>query len=507
MQEHDSLKWPLDKLLEDWANVQSNYSKTSITGLSIDSRFASQGDLFFALQGLQQHGVEYSQHAIANGAVALAWESSKGVKEAMLPDSIPCIEIEGLQSKLGLICKRFYNNPSAQMNVIAVTGTDGKTSVSQFIAQTFNRLNVPCGVVGTLGYGIYPKFDHASHTTPDTVHMHDLLYGFNVDGVRNVVLEASSHGLSQSRLQGVEVDTAIFTNLGRDHMDYHKSNDDYFNAKKSLFQFSNLKNAIINIDDEAGMRLVDEFSNSLNVVTYSIQSDVKNKMRSDSYVNAKNITYVGGETSFNIESSWGEAKVKTKLFGKFNISNLLAVVGSLLVSDVRFDVAVNAISDVNTVPGRMEFVINESDLNNTYSPTVVVDYAHTPQALINVLRVLREHCSGKLWCVFGCGGDRDQGKRKLMAEAVEQNADVAIVTDDNPRNEDPEAITTEITSGFSSSRYTLLHDRKLAIEYAIKNAGHEDMVLIAGKGHEAVQIIKHEHLPFDDREIASEMLR
>ncbi|MFK7814978.1 MAG: UDP-N-acetylmuramoyl-L-alanyl-D-glutamate--2,6-diaminopimelate ligase [Gammaproteobacteria bacterium] len=503
MQEHDSLRWPLGKLLEGWVNVQINHSDTSITGLSLDSRSASQGDLFFALQGLQQHGVEYSQHAMANGATALVWESSKEVKEEVLPHGIPCIELEGLHSKLGLICKRFYNNPSARINVIAVTGTDGKTSVSQFIAQTFNQLNVPCGVVGTLGYGVYPKFDDASHTTPDAVHMHGLLYGFNVDGVSNVVLEASSHGLSQGRLQGVEVNTAVFTNLGRDHMDYHKSYDDYFNAKKLLFQFSNLKNAVINVDDEAGARLVDEFSNSLNVVTYSIKSDA---IKSDSYVNALNIEYAGGKTSFKVESSWGKADVKTKLFGKFNISNLLAVMGSLLVSGVKFDDAVNAISFVNTVPGRMEFVSNGRDSSNANSPAVVVDYAHTPQALINVLKVLREHCDGKLWCVFGCGGDRDQGKRKLMAEAVEQYADWAVITDDNPRNEDPEIITNEIESGFLSTKYSLIHDRKLAIEYAVKHAGHEDIVLIAGKGHEAVQIVKHEHLPFDDKKVASEFL-
>ena len=514
MQQHDLLAWPLGKLLEDWANVQTSHSNTSITGLSLDSRSVGRGDLFFALHGLQQHGVEHGYQAVEKGAAAMVWEASSQVNKETLPVGIPCVEIDALQDKVGAICKRFYNNPSTKMNVIGVTGTDGKTSVSQFIAQAFSLLGAPCGVVGTLGYGVYPKLEEASHTTPDAVRMHKLLYGLTLDEVNDVVLEASSHGLSQGRLQGVEVDTAVFTNLGRDHMDYHKSDDEYFNAKKILFQTPELKNAIINIDDDAGKRLVDEFSSQLNVVTYSIHA---NTVRSDRYVNASNIKHANGETEFTVQSSWGKAEIKTRLFGKFNVSNLLAVMGSLLVSNVPFDDVVSVITDVKTVPGRMEFVSNVSELDASNLgaghsgkaglPDVVVDYAHTPQALINVLKVLQEHCHGKLWCVFGCGGNRDQGKRKLMAEAVEAYADEAVVTDDNPRHEDPEAITDEIEAGFTSLKYSLIHDRRQAIEYAMKNAKHEDLVLIAGKGHEAVQIIGHDHLPFDDKEIAKEITR
>ena len=505
MQTNVSLTWPLDKLLEDWVTVQTNYSEISVTGLSLDSRSTREGDLFFALQGLQQHGLEYSQQAIANGATALVWESSPQVNANELPNSVPCLEIDNLQQKLGLICQRFYKNSSAQMNVMAVTGTDGKTSVSQFIAQALKQLDLPCGVIGTLGYGVYPNLDDASHTTPDAVRMHGLLSSLHESDVNNAVLEASSHGLSQGRLNGVEVDTAVFTNLGRDHMDYHRTIDDYFNSKRLLFQSTNLKNAVINIDDEAGMRLVQEFSPQLNVITYSIKSNATNV---ESYINATNIKYVAGETSFEIESSWGKAKVKTRLFGTFNISNLLAVMGALLASDVEFDDAVKAISEVSTVPGRMEFITPENNPRGKSLPAVVIDYAHTPQALINVLKVLREHCVGKLWCVFGCGGNRDQGKRKLMAQAVEQHADVALVTDDNPRFEDPEEITNEIQLGFSSSSsYSLIHDRQKAIEYAIQHASAEDMVLIAGKGHEAVQIVKGNHLPFDDKQVAADVMQ
>ena len=504
MQTDAAFTWPLGKLLEDWCEVHISHSEISISGLSLDSRSICKGDLFFALQGSQQHGVEYSQQAVANGAAALAWETSSQVNINELPDNIPCLEIDNLRNKLGLICKRFYNNPSSQMNVIAVTGTDGKTSVSQFIAQALHQLNVSCGVIGTLGYGVYPKFDAASHTTPDAIRMHSMLNSLYLKEVNNVVLEASSHGLSQGRLNGVEVDTAVFTNLGRDHMDYHQSIDDYFNSKRLLFQSSQLKNAVINIDDDAGVRLAEECSGQLNVITYSIKSK---SMDRDSYINAVNINFAVGETSFEIVSSWGKIKAKTSLFGKFNISNLLAVIGSLVASGIEFKRAVKIISNLKTVPGRMEFVDDERSLSKQDTPTVVIDYAHTPQALVNVLKVLKERCAGRLWCVFGCGGNRDKGKRKLMAQAVEEHADVAIVTDDNPRFENPKEITDEVVTGFSSSsNYSLIHDRQKAIEYAIQHASAKDVVLIAGKGHEAVQIINQDHLPFDDKKIAKEIL-
>ncbi len=489
--------WSLDELLKGWTTLQENYSAISINGLSIDSRFASVGDLFFALRGLQQHGLQYSQQAVDNGVAAIAWESSDEITPQDLPTSVPCVEIPNLQRKLGLISQRFYHNVSARMHVIGVTGTDGKTSVSQFIAQALQSLKLSCGVIGTLGYGIYPNFSNASHTTPDAVRTHELLNDFYIDDVTNAVIEASSHGLVQGRLNGIQFNTAVFTNLGRDHMDYHDSIEDYGNAKRLLFQSENLQNAVINIDDEFGLQLANEFSDQLKVITYSIQED---SVQSNSYIKATNFEFDSGATHFEIHSSWGNANVTTNLVGKFNVSNLLAVLGSLLAHDVVFDEAVCAIESVQTVPGRMEFIAN--------SPAVVIDYAHTPQALTNVLKVLRENCMGELWCVFGCGGDRDQGKRKLMAEAVEQYADIAVLTDDNPRFEDPEAITNEVSSGFSSSySYSLIHDRREAIHHAIHNAKQDDIVLIAGKGHEAVQLIQGKQLPFDDKKIANEVLQ
>ena len=500
-----SILWALGDLLKDYVTVQENYSAIPIHGLSIDSRLTSQGDLFFALQGLQQHGLQHSQQAIVNGAAAIAWESCNDVLQKDLPTEVPCIEIEDLLNKLGYIGQRYYQNCSTDMHIIGVTGTDGKTSVSQFIAQALQNLHASCGVIGTLGYGVYPNFDEeASHTTPDAIRVHGLLNDFYVGNVKHAVIEASSHGLKQGRLNGVSFNTAVFTNLGRDHMDYHDSIEDYGKAKRLLFQSEALENAVINIDDDFGLQLRNEFSNTLKVITYSTQIDPEG---SDSCIRAVNIKHVQNGTTFEIRSSWGDAKLTTQLVGKFNVSNLLAVLGALLAKGIRFNEAVKAVESVQTVTGRLEFISNNVSSHETF-PSVVIDYAHTPQALMNVLKVLREHCGGKLYCVFGCGGNRDQGKRKLMAEAVEKYADVAVLTDDNPRFEDPEKITDDVRFGFSASyQYSLIHDRRDAISHAIQNAKHQDIVLIAGKGHETMQIIKGKKLPFDDRKIASEVLQ
>ena len=487
-----TIDWSLDELLKGLVTLQENYSTISISGLSIDSRLTATGDLFIALQGIQQHGLQHSQEAINNGAMAIAWESSKEITQRDLPTAVPCIEISDLHSKLGLISQRFYQNISKHMHITAVTGTDGKTSVSQFIAQALQKLNMPCGVIGTLGYGVYPDYEAATHTTPDAIRTHALLYDYHLAGAKHAVIEASSHGLSQGRLKGVEINTAVFTNLGRDHMDYHDSIEDYGNAKRLLFQSEKLQNAVINIDDDFGSLLAKEFLDQLNVITYSIKAN--------SSISASNIEVDTDGTHFEVQSSWGNANITTKLVGNFNVSNLLAVLGVLLAQGTAFDEAVRVLESVQTVPGRMQFI--------SADPAVVIDYAHTPQALANVLKVLGGHCVGELWCVFGCGGDRDQGKRKLMAEAVEEHADVAVLTDDNPRFEDPDAITNEVASGFSGSySYTLLHDRREAIHYAIKNAKQQDLVLIAGKGHEAVQIIQGKQLLFDDKKVATEVLK
>lgn len=492
--------WPLADLLDGWAQVQKMYDNTMVTGLGLDSRTIEAGNLFFAVQGVQAHGLQYSQQAVARGAAAVAWEPGPGAGKGNLPDTLPCIQVPDLQQQIGSIAGRFYQDPSAHINVIAVTGTDGKTSVSQFIAQAFEQLEISCGVIGTLGYGVYPELEPGAHTTPDAICMQALLHGFSGKEISHAVIEASSHGLKQGRLNGVAMDTAVFTNLGRDHMNYHASLKDYENSKRILFQTPSLKNSVINVDDVFGCRLADEAGKHVNVVSYSCD---KCHFGEGSYVYAQNIFLARKNTVIEIDSSWGNAVIETRLCGKFNVSNLLAVTGALLASGCAFDEVIKAVSSVQTVPGRMDWVTGEQD-----SPAVLVDYAHTPQALSNVLQVLRETCAGKLWCVFGCGGNRDSGKRRLMAQVVESFADYAVVTDDNPRYEDPDAITRDVISGFTSAAsYSVIHGRKQAIAYAINKAKPDDTVLIAGKGHEVFQIINGKRLPFDDREAAAHCLQ
>lgn len=505
MQITNAISWSLVELLEGWAQVLAPRANTMISGLSLDSRFIKPGDLFFAMRGLQRHGLEYSQYAIANGAAAIAWEPDQSVKRDSLPCVIPCVPIPALQQKVGVIAQRFYHHPSVNINVIGVTGTDGKTSVSQFIAQTFEQLKISCGVIGTLGYGVYPDFIAASHTTPDAIRIQGLLHDFFEKKVVNAVIEASSHGLKQGRLNGVAMSTAVFTNLGRDHMDYHSSLEDYGNAKTILFHMPHLQSAVINIDDEFGCRLASDLDRQVNVIRYSCSNQGLGSRIPGfgSYIYAQRIHATQDATVIEVNSSWGNATIESKLCGRFNVSNIFAAMGALLASGFPFQDTVKAISLVQTVPGRMERVTNHKN-----APTVIVDFAHTPQALKNVLQVVREQCVGKLWCVFGCGGDRDPGKRALMAQAAEQFADYIVVTDDNPRSEDPAGIAEGVISGFSSSaNYSLVHDRQQAIAYAIHGAACEDTVVIAGKGHEAIQITKDTQAPFDDKKIAAAFLQ
>ena len=384
MQTKSAISWALSDLLQDCVQVQATDANTMISGLSLDSRFTQSGDLFFAMHGSQKHGIEFSGDAISKGAAAIAWELAEDVELKSLPTSVPCIPIPNLQQQIGFIAQRFYHNPSIHINVIGVTGTDGKTSVSQFIAQALHSLKISCGVIGTLGYGVYPDFQSASHTTPDATRIQSLLHSFYNQDATHVVMEASSHGLKQGRLNSVTVDTAVFTNLGRDHLDYHSTLEDYANSKRILFQMPNLKHAVINIDDEFGYHLTKELDEKVNLITYSYEN---NQQDDGSFLYAKKVSYVEGKTYIEIISSWGDLKVETNLYGKFNVSNILAAMGVLLVSGYSLEDAVKAVASVNTVPGRMELVSSSAK-----TPAVIVDYAHTPQALINVLQILREQC-------------------------------------------------------------------------------------------------------------------
>lgn len=495
-----SFSWPLADLLDGWAQVQKMHSDTVITGLGLDSRTIEAGALFLATQGTRRHGLQYSRQAMARGAAAIAWEPGPHAREDCLRDDLPCIRVPDLQQQTGPIARRFYRNPSRHIHVTGVTGTDGKTSVSQFLAQALAQLGIPCGVIGTLGYGIHPDLEPEARTTPDAIRMQALLHGFLEKEIPQAVVEASSHGLKQGRLNGVDVDTAIFTNLGHDHMDYHASLEDYENSKRILFRTAGLQHAVINVDDALGRKLAEEAGDHTQVVPYSCSMRPAGR---GPHVFASEVSASQERTVIGIDSSWGPGAIDTGLCGKFNVSNLLAVTAALLANGYPLDEVTAAVSCVQTVPGRMEWVRGGRD-----APAVLVDYAHTPQALSSVLQVLRETCSGRLWCVFGCGGDRDSGKRKYMAQAVESLADHAVVTDDNPRFESPVDIVQDVVAGFSpGASYCVIHDRKQAIAHAIRQAKPGDTVLIAGKGHETLQIVEGKRLPFDDREAAADCLR
>ena len=489
----------LAKLFSGLIQLETSVANTMITGLSLDSRYLNAGDLFFAIQGLREHGLKYSDLVISKGAAAIAWEPTGKFVDKTFPNTIPCFPVPDLPRYISHVAQRFYHNPSKRLKVIGVTGTDGKTSVSHFIAQALSNLNIGCGVIGTLGYGAYPNLEDASHTTPDALRVQNLLYQFSQENLPFTVIEASSHGLKQGRLDGVEFDTAVFTNLGRDHMDYHASIHEYGESKKLLFSTSELRNAVVNVDDDFGKKISEEFCKKLNLVAYSIDNQ---EPKFENYIFAKEIIAEKNKTTIKVCSSWGDADLQTTLYGRFNVGNLLAVMGVLLVSGYLFEDVIRVLSSLQTVPGRMDLINKDHD-----SPTVVIDYAHTPQALENALKVLREQSSGKLWCVFGCGGDRDKGKRVLMARVVEEHADFAVITDDNPRSEDASQITQDIVNGFLRLEdYSLIHDRNEAIKYAIHHAAKEDTILIAGKGHETVQIINNNKFPFDDKKIAASHL-
>jgi UDP-N-acetylmuramoyl-L-alanyl-D-glutamate--2,6-diaminopimelate ligase len=459
-----------------------------VAGLALDSRRVQCGDLFLALVGVQARGHEFIESAVENGATAVLYDADAGAVNANC--KVLCIAVVNLAHKAGVIAERFFDEPSRELFMVGVTGTNGKTSCAQFLAQAYHD-DAPCGVIGTIGNGFYGALDVASHTTPDAVSLHRLLRQFRDQGATRVVMEVSSHGLDQGRVAGINFDVAVFTNLSRDHLDYHGDMAAYGRAKSRLFSLPGLRWAVINTDDALGRSLVDEIPAAVGMLTYGMgESAVSRGDR----IQGRLIRLDRNGLVMAVETPWGQGTISSPLLGRFNASNLLAVFGALLVSGIEFTTAVQRLQRLNTVPGRMEHFGKEGQ------PLVVVDYAHSPDALYQVLITLREHCAGKLWCVFGCGGNRDRGKRPLMGEVAEQNADLVVITNDNPRLEDAQAIIDDIRSGMKHSEtVTVIADRAQAIAHAVQRAGVDDVVLVAGKGHEDYQQVGDVRYPFSDR--------
>lgn len=465
--------------------VSDELPDLEIRGLQIDSRSVKPGDFFVAMKGLHLDGHEFIEDAIHQGALGV-------ISETPFDCAVPVIVVPHLSERLGIIASRFYDNPSEKMDVIGVTGTNGKTSCTHFIAQALSQAGHPCGVIGTLGSGLWPNLISSGYTTPDAIVCHKSLAEIVNAGAQVVAMEATSHGLEQHRVAGVAFDIAIFTNLSREHLDYHQDMENYAKAKSKLFSWPGLKQAIINIDDLVGESFATAHVNDYPVYTYSITGKTLAGAQS---ILASKIHLNGRDMSAYVSTPWGEGILKADLLGKFNLSNLLAVLATLCIYGISFDDALKYLKNIRHVPGRMHA------FGGGKLPLVVVDFAHTPDALELTLSALREHTRGKLWCVFGCGGDRDAGKRPVMGQIAERLSDQIIITSDNPRSEDPQSIVDQIKNGLICSWAAEIElDRRAAIAHAIDCAQAGDVVLIAGKGHEQFQIIGNERIPLNDLE-------
>ena len=488
----------LSGLLRDYCSEQIRQD-IKVSGLALDSRKVQAGDLFLAVAGTQTHGLQHARQAIALGAVAIAWEpvegnSSLAESAALLP--VPTIAVPSLSHVVGLIADRYYGHPSRGMFTIGITGTDGKTSCAHFIAQAMDTEDRRCGLIGTLGCGLFGELEKTANTTPDALTMQQSLDEMQQQGARCVVAEVSSHAMDQGRVRGVHFDIAVLTNLSRDHLDYHGNLEAYADAKRKLFHAEGLRYAVINADDHFGAALLDAIPPGVAPVAYRLENEPFRTRFPAQWVIGRNLHLDDSGMQLDVVTPWGSGHLQCGLLGRFNASNLLAALASLCVAGLPFDEALRRLSATRTVPGRME----RFDTGAGH-PLVVVDYAHTAGALEAALESLRGHCTGKLWCVFGAGGDRDRGKRPLMGATAERHADHVVLTDDNPRSEDPQRIVEDICAGVRQpNRLHIEHDRGQAISWAMQAAAGDDIVLVAGKGHETVQQVGTRLLPFSDRE-------
>jgi UDP-N-acetylmuramoyl-L-alanyl-D-glutamate--2,6-diaminopimelate ligase len=459
-----------------------------IRGITLDSRAVQQGWLFIAVPGARTDGRAYIAGAYSRGAAAVVYETNGFEPDAR---SAQAIGVRALRQHVGAIADRFYGAPSRKLKVVGVTGTNGKTTTTHLLAQVLDRPEARCGLIGTLGSGFPGQLDPSVHTTPDAVSVQRLMAEFVAAGAKAVCMEVSSHALDQARVAGVAFDIAVFTNLTRDHLDYHGDMDAYAAAKARLFDFPHLKAAVINQDDAFGRELIERARSRTAVLSFGLRGGD---------VQALTVETSPDGLALTVATPHGKTPLRSPLLGRFNAANLLAVLAVLLVAGVPLREAANALAHAQPVAGRMERFGGTDG-----QPLVVVDYAHTPDALEKVLQALREHTPGKLVCVFGCGGDRDRGKRPQMGRIAEQLADVVILTNDNPRHEDPASIINEIASGMQTTP-SAVPDRVQAIRAALAEARVGDIVLVAGKGHEDYQQIGDRRLAYSDRDTVRALL-
>jgi UDP-N-acetylmuramoyl-L-alanyl-D-glutamate--2,6-diaminopimelate ligase len=472
----------------------------AVTDIATNSRDAAPGGLFLACSGSEHHGLEFLDAALRAGVKAVAWEPADAVQAPELPATVIGIEIPGLRSKLGVIADRFFDGPSRSLAVTGITGTNGKTTTAYLVAQALNQLSHRTGYMGTLGFGFPGELQPSTLTTPGCITVHRRLREMANAGADNVVAEVSSHALAQQRVDGVRFKVTALTNVSRDHLDYHGNMQSYAEAKARLFAGAEMRTAVINVGDKYGVKLAGQLNPATDLISVALVNT------GSDFPGARLVGRLTGARAdglgLQFSGDFGEGVLESPLWGQFNAENLAMATGILLALGISLRDAIQALANSNTPPGRMERIQSGDG-----QPTVVVDFAHTPDALGKALEAVRDHSSGQVWCVFGCGGDRDRGKRGSMGAIASSLADFSIVTDDNPRNEDPQQIIADIVAGIDHKEgIQIVPDRKKAIDLAIQSAATNDVVLIAGKGHESVQLVGgHQHC-FSDSQAARSSL-
>jgi UDP-N-acetylmuramoyl-L-alanyl-D-glutamate--2,6-diaminopimelate ligase len=479
--------------------------EVAVADLTLDSRAAQPGAAFLACQGASKHGLQFATEAVQRGARTILWEPAQGIAPPPLPAQILVAPVPRLGALAGTLAARFFGEPSRQLTIAGITGTNGKTTTAYLLAQALQRCGRPASYLGTLGSGMPGAMVSGTHTTPDAVNVQRALAQARDAHAQCVSMEVSSHALQQERVSAVRFHTAVFTNLTRDHLDYHGDMQRYGAAKERLFERAGVAICVVNVDDEFGLALAQRrIAAGARLIVVSRGKPVERfaGLGAAQFLRAEDWRMERAGLSFRLRSSWGDAQVRAPLLGEFNIENLCLVLAVLLGWEVPLQAAVEAVRHCMPPPGRMEV------FGGAGEPLVVVDYAHTPDGLLKALTALRVHCRGRLWCVFGAGGDRDRGKRAAMGRIADDNADAIVLTDDNPRGESPAAIVAEISGGIRVHHPVILHDRAAAIAHAIGRAAADDAVLVAGKGHEQYQLSGGVRRAFSDQqEVRAALLR
>ncbi len=478
--------------------IVSRLRAANVTGLCQHSARLVPGDAFIAYHGGQSDGRDFIADAVAHGAKAIVIDPehlTPTQSHVLSKIAIPVLEVPHLIEKIPALADEFYDHPSQHLHIVAVTGTNGKSSIAHGLNQMYRALDVPVAMIGTLGIGTLDHCVDNPLTTPDSISLQRHLAEMYAAGIETVVMEASSHALDQGRLKTTDIHVAIFTNLTQDHLDYHKTLEAYGNAKAKLYKMDSVETVVINLDDEWCYAQLPYIASTKKVIGYTCKQ--KKSDRCDSIISA-----VPDGEGYRLYENDSDVFFEPLLIGSFNLSNLLAMIAAMRVDGFTLNVLSSIAEHVSGIPGRLECVSLPED------PRVIIDFAHTPDALEKAIAALRPTVRGKLWCIFGCGGDRDITKRAIMGKIAAKDADQVIITNDNPRNESPQKIADQILSGMPSKHHAqVILDREAAIRAAILSAHVEDTILIAGKGHEKTQIMAEIIMPFSDQCVARQVLK